>query len=293
MATSAKRIMAARSEIVRLVALLPTLGIPLFKLYMLLRFLAGRRTSAQLYFGAEIAVDLWQMMQQRMFYFRVWEPNISCLVEEILHEGEVFVDLGSNVGYFTLLAAKLVGPSGTVISVEAMPSSFAGLMVNVGRNAVTNVRALNCAAADLEGELPIYQGAFRNSGTVTTAAAAGRPFAGCVPALPLDKMLTSEEMGRLSLIKIDIEGGELPVLQRLLTTLDSYSPRMQIICEFDSELGGQPLRAVFEEFLDRGYLAYRIPNTYDYQSWLGWTGPESLTQLTRLPARGCDVLLRR
>jgi hypothetical protein len=108
---------ANRTSIAKAAARMPTVGPPRFKLFMILRFLAGRNTSVLLYNLARIQVDLWQMMLQRMYYFRFWEPNISRLVETVLRPGDVFVDLGGGI---RLLAARPVGDAGAVISVDAL-----------------------------------------------------------------------------------------------------------------------------------------------------------------------------
>ncbi|MFI4975596.1 MAG: FkbM family methyltransferase [Caulobacterales bacterium] len=281
-----------QSALVRAVGRFPWLGLPLFKLYMIVRFLVQRTTTVRLYYGATIKIDLWQMMLQRMFYFRCWEPNISSLVEDILRRGDVFVDLGAHIGYYTLLASKLVGSEGAVVAVEALPSNFAMLQENVSQNAAGNVRAVNCAVSDRRGDLTIFSGAFRNTGTATTIELPGRAVVGRVASLPLDEILTGDERARVALIKIDIEGRELQVLQRLLETLDAYPAGVQVICEFDTLIGGEALRAAFLGFLAVGFEAYRIPNDYSWESYLRWRGPEPLAKVTDLPPGGCDILFR-
>jgi protein-L-isoaspartate O-methyltransferase len=60
-----------------------------------------------------------------IFHFGIWEPEISYLTIELLDEGDVYVDVGANIGYDTLLASSLVGSSGKVVSIEAAPAIFA------------------------------------------------------------------------------------------------------------------------------------------------------------------------
>src|SRR5450755_115400 len=63
-------------------------------------------------------------IQRQLYYFGLWEPNLSAWIERRLSTGDVFVDVGANVGYFTLLAAGVVGKTGKVVAIEPMPEIF-------------------------------------------------------------------------------------------------------------------------------------------------------------------------
>src|SRR5262249_59237800 len=84
-------------------------------------------------------------LQQYLYYFGVWEPDITALIKRRLRLGNCFVDIGANIGYFTLLAARQVGTTGRVVSIEASPAVYSPLTANVRRNRLTQVRALNVA----------------------------------------------------------------------------------------------------------------------------------------------------
>src|SRR5258708_30476969 len=79
-----------------------------------------------------------------------YEPELAYL-ERILLTGKVFIDVGANFGVYTLVASKLVGPSGKVISVEPTAQSFAILGRNVALNVSTNVRAFQLALTQAKG----------------------------------------------------------------------------------------------------------------------------------------------
>jgi hypothetical protein len=66
--------------------------------------------------------DLDDVIQRYIFYFGVWEPMISHVTEQMLHKGDVYVDVGANIGYCSLLASNCVGGSGRVVSIEASPT---------------------------------------------------------------------------------------------------------------------------------------------------------------------------
>src|ERR1700722_13409006 len=146
------------------------------------------------------------LIQSYVFHFGVWEPEISHLVGQILRPGDVFVDIGANVGYDTLLGSSLVGPQGQVIAIEASPITFAKLKENIALNKSTNIRAVNVAVSDRVGRLDLFDVSERNSGAATTVAGRGSKVVASVEALPLTQILTPAEISSVRLIKIDVEG---------------------------------------------------------------------------------------
>src|SRR5208282_4953475 len=82
----------------------------------------GTEYMTTTYFGAHMYCNTSDLIQFFIFHFGVWEPDVSRVIERNLDLGDVFVDAGANVGYYTLLGSRRVGPSGKVISIEASPS---------------------------------------------------------------------------------------------------------------------------------------------------------------------------
>ena len=94
----------------------------------------------------------------KFFVFGIWEPNLTNFVQQRLRVGDTFVDVGANLGYYSLLASKLVGALGHVVAIEASPAIAAHLTKNLHLNNATNVRVVNAAAADRAGTLALYRG---------------------------------------------------------------------------------------------------------------------------------------
>ncbi len=182
-------------------------------------------------YGARFEGTLSGLVQRRLFHFGIFEPNLTDWLWNALEPGDVFVDVGANVGYFTLLAARAVGPTGSVVAIEPAPSTFAALRGNLGRNGATNVRALNLAAYDREAVLPIYTiRAEENAGGASLAKAVG-PVEAEVVARPLAQMLTAEEITRARVIKIDVEGAEVAAVTGLLPVIERMRSDAAIIVE--------------------------------------------------------------
>jgi FkbM family methyltransferase len=246
------------------------------------------------YFGAQLSCNLDDLISKMIFYFGFWEPNNSAVIAELLKPGDVFVDVGANIGYYTLLASMRVGERGKVVAVEAAPAIFEQLSANVSANAASNLRLVNCAVSDEPGELTIYGGTKWNRGATSTIPNQAENLAEArIAALPLDEILTSEEMSRVALIKIDIEGGELPVLRRVLKTLDRYPRDVKILVEMAPNVGGEALAKTFDAFLAAGFAAFTIENEYTTEWYMGWRKPQHMLRVEALPPRQTDVLFMR
>ena len=146
---------------------------------------------------------------QRQMYFGLYDPTLTTLLRRRLHPGEVFYDVGANVGYFTLLASGIVGSAGEVHAFEPIRANVERLRTNVRRNGITNITINEMAVADRAGEVSLYvpesDGA-ANSGWASIAPSARRPAAITVPTVSLDEYASGRRMP--ALIKLDIEGSE-------------------------------------------------------------------------------------
>lgn len=195
-------------------------------------------------------------IQRIVWHFGVFEPNLSAFLREDLAPGDVFVDVGANVGYFTLLAAKLVGPSGRVVAVEAAPATFAALQAAIARNGAANVRAINEAAFDEVSRLAIYTvDDEENAGGASVVKAVGPPIAE-VPARPLADMLTGDEIAGLRLMKIDVEGAEVRAVAGLLAAVARMPAAVQFVVEVLPETRAE----IIAQFAGVGMTPRTLPN---------------------------------
>jgi Protein-L-isoaspartate(D-aspartate) O-methyltransferase (PCMT) len=106
--------------------------------------------------GTRLEVDASDIVGSYIAYFGVWEPNLTSWLEGRLRPGDVFVDVGANVGYFTVLASRLVGESGRVVAIEPSPLANTVLRRNVSDNGGENVRVENVAVWDSSGEVVVF-----------------------------------------------------------------------------------------------------------------------------------------
>ncbi len=226
-------------------------------------------------FGACITFQYPDIIQKRIHMFGFWEPDITSYIQKVLKAGDTFVDVGSNIGYYALLASRLTGSNGRVYAFEASPSIFTILSDNIRRNKATNVYARNIAIADIKGKLQIFRADSDNLGGSTTenyrAEKDGMTSEGCVDAEPLLEAMPKADLFTARLIKIDIEGAERSVLTAVLDDLVHFSNQTEWLIEFTTEgekLVEEEVRHLLDRFKAAGYNAYQIYNNYRVKTYI-------------------------
>jgi FkbM family methyltransferase len=138
------------------------------------------------------------------------EPREHELLAPFLGEGTVFVDIGANVGTYALWVARRVGPAGLVIALEPHPRTFAKLEFNRTANGADNVRSVNIAAGPQAGPATLrFDGGGNVGGASLLADEAADDGAGVpVSVRPLTEILSDLGVGRIDVVKVDVEGYE-------------------------------------------------------------------------------------
>ncbi len=277
----------------RLVQLLPIGKGHVFSAYNGVAKAVLGRAIATTNFGMKIDCDLNDYIPNRIFHFGHWEPDVGSQIRRILKNGDVFVDVGANVGYDSLLASAIVGRAGSVISIEASPRIFEILSNNVRLNGLDNVRLVNMAVSDREGTIDLFGGPAHNRGRSTLLPSRGLSVEARVQSAPLDKILTGDELARVRLIKMDIEGAELPVLENILSEIHRYPSTLDLIIEVSPTEDRNRWGILFDRLKALGYHAYTIENGYTNRYYLNWRRPAALQMITDLPDKQQDVLFTR
>jgi FkbM family methyltransferase len=191
-----------------------------------------------------------------------YEPEIARLFRRLLNPGDVVVDAGANIGYFSAVALSLVGTRGQVHAFEPAPAMYRKLLKLRDDNPQFVFEPNNCALGDHAGELPLAVTNRRNIGWNTLVPefmdSADIGELSSVPIRRLDDYLSEKKIDAVRLIKIDTEGFEFPVLKGLTGFLRKTQHRPFIVVEVVPQAYPklQTTLAQLEAFLgEYGYVA--------------------------------------
>lgn len=246
-------------------------------------------------FGERMAGRSNDVVQGYIYYFGVWEPNLSEFIISRLKDqpNRTFVEIGANVGYFTLLAARLL-TDGSVVAIEAFPSIYKKLEANVFLNNIKNVRLIQCAATDVQQNIEMYYGDSINEGATTSMAGKFNNDPVVVRGEPLSNLLTEQEIQSTRLIKIDVEGAEYSVIQGMRELIQKLPDDAEVVVELSPSANGQEhLAEIFCIFETAGFLPYEIYNSYDPQYYI--QAPEYIrpSRIYSLPTTQADIIFSK
>jgi FkbM family methyltransferase len=215
-----------------------------------------------------------------------YEPEVYSLLASVLREGDLVLDVGAHIGFFTALAGRIVGSAGRVVSFEPEAASLARLRHHVRLNELGNVTLIEQPASDRPGEVDFFVHAPGSGGNAlwdpalfpTNVGSLVRSQVRRVVATTLDAEARRLGFGVPKLIKIDTEGAEQRVLEGARELLGAGVVSF-VVCELHEfglrQLGGsaQGLRGLMEglgygtfTLFGSGSLPKLIPPTTKLQS---------------------------
>ena len=150
---------------------------------------------------------------------KLYEPHVTSFLKEHLQEGMTFVDVGANIGFFTLTAATKVGKSGKVIAVECNPRNVELIYMSLHRNELDHVTVYPFAVGDTQ-KLMSFSWGFSNGFVDELLKNDEEAF--IVQAVTLDSLLKNET--RVDVVKMDIEGSEAKAWQGMQETIAKHHP---------------------------------------------------------------------
>ena len=188
------------------------------------------------------------------------EPDFA-LLDTLVESGDWAIDIGASYGVFTVRLSTIVGEKGRVFSFEPVPATFEALTANASHLPYRNVTLINAAVSNCAGEVEINIPRSR-SGSALHAWASLEKHA--VPgsldeheqmrvyAMPLDCLNFTRPV---KLIKMDVEGHDIPALQGMTRTIQEHSPILIVEAWTD---------AVLEHMATLGYTWEKLPDSPDY-----------------------------
>jgi FkbM family methyltransferase len=219
-----------------------------------------------------MSVDGQSQVGRLIYALGHYEQSTVDVMRGLVTEGDTVVDGGAHIGFFTLLCSRLVGQTGAVHAFEPSHINRAGLERNVAINGMSNVVVHPLALGAEAGQCTLSYTASADTGLATT-----RPvqavFAESVQVAPLDAL----SLTRVTLVKLDLEGGECRALRGMRRLLLEQRPAVIV------EVTDQFLRAAGDSAVE----LYRFMRSCGYEALvIGDSGPESIESeeaLARLP----------
>ena len=220
-----------------------------------------------------------------------FEPDETAFVTGCLRPGSIVCDIGANLGYYTMLAATLVGERGHVYSFEPMPLLFDSLQRSIARNSFgERVTAFNVALADRKGEAALQYAAHSDNW-----GGASLSFEDLLPGhatetVPIEPLTVLLDVDRLDFIKIDVEGAEFIALSAAADLLQRLRPT--ILSEIHPGQLARVSRCTPDDYLrlmgSLGYQCHRLAAGGTIGPELEIGGIEGLVNVVFLPRPAPD-----
>lgn len=198
-----------------------------------------------------------------------YERPVQQALVALARPGDVCYDIGANLGFFSILLGRLVGPAGVVHAFEPVPANVAIVERNALLNDLGNVRVVRVALTRSDGEAELLLAQHVGGAVLADAGTPPDP-AGrlTVATATVDSLIGRGELAPPQLVKIDVEGAEMDVLLGMERTLREHAPKL--VLEFDDATQSQCEGKVgaCRGFLESlGYRTEPLPNSYRDGKW--------------------------
>lgn len=213
--------------------------------------------------GNDLKMNLYKDSVLSKIIYDGFEQEELNFVKSILKSGDVFIDIGANVGLFSLIASQCVGKEGHVIAFEPAPTTFNRLLENQELNNIKNIDARNIGLSNELGELNFYISDNGHDAWNSFAPGADNKLQKKigVSVSTLDHELFSVDKSKIKLVKIDVEGWEKFVLQGGENFFRHFSPIVMV--EFTDENtfnAGYSVHEIYDIMVSYGYEWFTIQN---------------------------------
>jgi FkbM family methyltransferase len=214
-------------------------------------------------------------------YKRHFEAGPIERLQEFIPTGSVVIDVGANVGFFSLRFARWVGSGGEVISIEPEDRNYETLVAALKRQSPSGrVRALKAVAAAAAGPMFLEINQLHPADHKLSRDGTGV----AVEAVRLDDLVQDKGVRKPSLVKIDVQGAEMLVLQGAPDILRLAGPALFIeLHEEGLQRFGASVSAILDHLSQFGYEPY----------WLIRNGPHRKSSLAEIRAKAAGNALRR
>lgn len=186
--------------------------------------IANRIYKKRLHDNFYMLLNPTEHIQQQLFWYGHYEKELGELLKKVVRPGDVFLDLGANIGYFSLLVA-INSPSANIISFEPVKDLFQNMNDNISLNNIKNISTINAAAGEINEEKDLFISTPDNSGM--SSFHQPENYSGkkeSVKVVSIDEWFKTSALSKIDIIKLDIEGSELAALKGMKEVLQKQKP---------------------------------------------------------------------
>lgn len=200
-----------------------------------------------------------------LFVRGIYDPNIVVVINSLLSKGSVFIDVGANMGYFSLLASSVVGKFGHIIAIEPSSRDYARLVDNVKINNLTNIiSTYHIAISDVSGSAKLAvaceeRSALNTLGSEFSFKGVDKVETENVKVVSIDELVSDINLTRVDVLKLDIEGSELKALQGARNVIEKFRPAIMLGVNVNSlKACGTDHKEIQQILREIRYRAYKI-----------------------------------
>jgi FkbM family methyltransferase len=215
------------------------------------------RKTFRLEDGSTMLIDPFSYMGQLLIEFAAYEPETVAVFRAVVQRGMVVADIGANIGYHTVILARLVGRNGAVYAFEPDSENYQQLVANVRRNRCAQARCAAVALSATRGTQTLYVGEDNVNSSLRPNLHRGK-LSVAVETTTLDAYVVSERLNRLDLLKIDVEGAERLVLEGGAHSVEKFRPMLVVELSVHSASFGYSARDLCSYLKSRAYTLFTI-----------------------------------
>lgn len=172
-----------------------------------------------------------------IFYPQLWDHKEFTFLKNILKPGDTFIDLGANIGFYSLRVAQILNGSGRILSIEGDTYNYKKLCKNISLNpSLKNIDTVNIGVSDKIERIDFFVNLDGNYGGNSFVRSSDNCDIVSVNCEPLSLILLNNDIGKIDVLKIDIEGFEFKVLSEFFANADRAKFPKYLIIEYNDLL---------------------------------------------------------
>ncbi len=231
-------------------------------------FLSGNRVvTIQSGPGKGLRIDLWRGSAN--YESGTNELHVQNTLAEQIKPGSIFYDVGANIGFFTIIGSRLVTSTGQVVAFEAVPENAQVVQRNCDLNGCANVQVIAKAVSNESGSGTLVLASHDGGAALQSSVEqAGKAETITVGLTSIDEFVAQNPTLVPNLVKIDVEGAELLVLQGMAKVLAEFHPIIVFELDDETSAGLDRKLAACTGYLEAAnYTVVDLPDSYDQIAW--------------------------